>query len=94
MYVVYLIQNTGTKEKYFGVTTNLKQRVSQHNARGDKFTTRRQGTWILIYAEAYRAKEDAYKREQRLKRHASGKVELVKRLTNSLLNAKTGEGRS
>jgi len=94
MYIVYLIQNNITLEKYFGVTSNLKQRIREHNADGKKFTTREKGKWILVYAEAYRSKEDAYIRERRLKSHGSGKIELIKRLENSLLDIKSGEGRS
>ena len=94
MYVLYLIQNDVTLEKYFGVTNDLKQRIKTHNSRGKKFTTRKNGKWILVYAEAYRSKDDAYVREKRLKSHGSGKIELIKRLNNSLLDTKSGEGRS
>ena len=94
MWVVYIIQNDVTLEKYIGITENLKKRVKTHNSGGKKFTTRKNGIWILIYAEAYRSKSDALLREKRIKHHASGKIELFKRLTNSLLDTKTGEGRS
>jgi putative endonuclease len=85
MHVVYLIQNDVTKEKYFGVTNNLRKRITDHNSKSKKFTTRKQGKWMLIYAEVYRSKPDAMLREKRLKKHASGKHELLKRLINSLL---------
>ena len=94
MYVLYLTQNDVTLEKYFGVTTDLKQRIKTHNASGKKFTTRKDGKWVLVYAEAYRSKEDAYTREKKLKSHGSGKIELIKRISNSLLDTKSGEGRS
>ena len=94
MYILYLIQNNVTLEKYFGVTNNLKQRIKTHNSGGNKFTTRKGGKWVLIYAEAYRSKKDAYARERKLKTHGSGKIELVKRLSVSLLDTKSGEGRS
>ncbi len=85
MWVVYLIQNNTSKQKYFGVTKNLEQRLATHNRGGNKYTTKK-GTWILIYAEAYRNQEDALKRERRLKVHGSGKLELIKRLGKSLLD--------
>ena len=94
MWVVYVIQNNFSQEIYIGITSNLKQRLLTHNAKGKKFTTRKQGVWILIYAEAYKSKADALIREKRLKVHGSGKIELFKRLKNSLLDTKTGEGRS
>ena len=85
MWVVYVIQNSGTKELYFGFTSNLKRRLDQHNSGLNVSTRRNAGEWILIYAEAYRDKSDAYNREQRLKHHGSGKNELLKRLSNSKL---------
>ena len=94
MYILYLIQNDVMLEKYFGVTNNLKQRIRTHNSSGKKFTTRKNGKWVLVYAEAYKSKEDACVREKRLKSHGSGKIELIKRLSNSLLDTKNGEGRS
>ena len=94
MWVVYVIQNDFSKEIYIGITSNLEERLKTHNAKGKKFTTRKNSKWILIYAEAYRSKSDAFLRERRLKVHGSGKIELFKRLKDSLLDTKTGEGRS
>ena len=94
MWTIYVIQNNISNEIYIGITSNLKKRLATHNAKGKKFTTRKQGEWILIYAEACRSKTDALLRERRLKNHGSGKIELFKRLKNSLLDTKTGEGRS
>ena len=80
---VYLIQNTETKEIYIGTTNDLATRLREHNNKGKKFTTRKNGEWKLIYAEVYRSKKDALAREKRLKYHGSAKVELLKRLQNS-----------
>jgi putative endonuclease len=85
MWIVYVIQNSGTKELYFGFTSNLKRRLQEHNSGQNISTKRNNGTWILIYAEAYRNESDAFNREQRLKNHGSGKHELLKRLLNSKL---------
>ena len=85
MWIIYLIQNSYTKENYFGITNNLKQRLNQHNAGENTSTHRKSGEWILIYAEAYRDKRDAVSREQRLKAHGRGKQELMKRLPHSKL---------
>ena len=93
MYVVYLIRNTEANENYIGITSNFKRRLIEHNSGGNKFTTKK-GKWELVYAEAYRSKGDAYLRERKLKKHGSGKVELFKRLKNSLLDTKSEEGRS
>ncbi len=94
MWIIYVIQNNFTQEIYIGYTQNLKQRLETHNKKGKKFTTRSNGQWVLIYAEAYRSKQDALLRERRLKNHGSGKIELFKRLKHSMLDTKTEEGRS
>ena len=85
MHVVYVIQHDRTKQIYIGVTCNLERRLVQHNSNMQKATSRKDGKWILIYAEAYRNKDDAYKREKRLKQHGSGKHELKKRIQGSLI---------
>ncbi len=94
MWIIYIIQNSFTQETYIGYTHNLKERLETHNKKGKKFTTRKNGEWILIYVEAYRSKKDALLREKRLKNHGSSKIELFKRLKDSMLDTKTGEGRS
>ena len=94
MYIVYIIQNNHSQDFYIGVTSNLKNRIRSHNSSGRKFTTKKSGEWILIYAEVFRSKADAYLRERRLKNHGSSKVELFKRIKNSKLDNKSEEGRS
>lgn len=86
MYVVYLIQHDTTKERYVGYTNDLRRRLIEHNSSGNKSTHRKDGAWVLIYAEAYRSESDARTRERRLKSHGSGKNELFKRLDTSLLD--------
>jgi putative endonuclease len=85
MWIIYVIQNSGTKELYFGFTSNLKRRLEEHNFGRNISTKRSTRKWIVIYAEAYCSKRDAMIRENRLKRHGSGKHELLKRLFNSRL---------
>jgi len=84
MFIVYLIQNSETREIYVGITANLKVRLARHNSRGQKSTTRKNGSWNLVYAEAYRDKRDAIRREQRLKDHGRAIQELKKRIEKSL----------
>ena len=85
MYAVYVIQNDVTKEIYIGYTSNLKARLSTHNAGGKKSTTRIEGTWHYVYIELFRSKEDAQEREKKLKAHGSAKQKLQTRLRKSLL---------
>lgn len=85
MWVVYLIQHNITKQIYIGRTRNLQRRLSEHNSNKSTATRRKSGEWILIYTEVYRNKDDAVRREFRLKHHGSAKHELLKRVNSSLL---------
>ena len=92
MWTVYILQHTETEQIYIGVTKDLKKRIAAHNAGKQRSTIRKQGEWRLVYAEAYRSKEDAIQREQRLKHHGSAKHELLKRVQRCLFSTKTGAG--
>jgi putative endonuclease len=83
MYTVYVLQHTVTKQIYIGRTNNLRKRIAQHNASRTKSTHRKHGEWILVYAEAYRNKDDAVRREARLKQHGRAKQEVLKRAASS-----------
>jgi putative endonuclease len=86
MWTVYIIQHSTSKTIYIGVTSNLIQRIKQHNSNKNYSTRRKTGSWILVCAEAYRNKEDAFQREARLKQRGRAKQELLKRASRSLLN--------
>ena len=85
MFIVYVLQHTISKKFYFGFTTNLKQRLEQHNQGKNTSTKRLDGEWKLVYAEAYRSKSDAIRRESKLKHHGSSKHELLKRIKDSTI---------
>ena len=85
MQIVYIIQNDFSKEIYIGTTSNLENRLKNHNSGGNKSTKRMNGKWVLIYAEAFRIKEDAIIREDKLKHHGSAKKALYNRIKNSFL---------
>ena len=88
MHYVYLLQHELSGDLYIGTTDDPKRRLGQHNAKGKKFSTRPDGKWEYIYLEIYRSKNDALSREKKLKAHANGKQQLLKRLRNSLLSPK------
>jgi len=90
MHVVYVIQNSSSLDVYVGQTNNLERRLKQHNNGLSKSTHRKasDGRWILVYAEAYRDKEDATEREVKLKQRGSAKHWLKRRLKRSLFRAK------
>ena len=93
MWIVYIIQNDSTGEIYIGCTNDLKNRIEKHNSVKNKsFTRRKNGQWILIYAEAYRDRRDAFQRESKLKDNGNAKRELKKRIVHSFLHTKSGAG--
>lgn len=75
MHCVYILRTVKTKELYYGYTSNLKQRLAEHN---------RKQECELIYYEAYRAESDARNREKRLKHYAQALTALKSRLRGSL----------
>ena len=81
MYCVYLVVNEKGK-KYIGYTSNLKQRIAQHN---DGMNTSTKGhEWKLVYAEAYLSEKDARKREATLKKHGQAKYHVYNRAEDSI----------
>ncbi len=83
MYYVYIIQNTDSKKLYVGYTTDLNRRLSEHN-NGKKFTTSKNGKWIIIYVEAYKSENNVRTREYRIKHNGNTKKELFKRIKDCL----------
>ena len=84
-YYVYVIQHTKTKQIYIGRTNNLRRRLREHNTGQQKATLRKEGKWVVIYCEVYRNKEDADRRERKIKQHGNNIRWLKDRIKNSLL---------
>jgi len=72
MFYVYLIKQP-KGNLYIGYTANLRKRIKEHRANLSD----------LVYYEAYKAKEDAIKRERQLKKYKSAWGQLKKRITKS-----------
>jgi predicted GIY-YIG superfamily endonuclease len=70
---MYCFRNRKTKEFYYGYTTDLRRRAREHGR-----------LWQLMYYEAYLAKEDATRRETRLKDYGQARSKLKERLRESL----------
>ena len=81
MHYVYVICDENGK-LYVGYTSNLEQRLEQHNTNQTKSTKGR--TWKLVYYEAYASKEDAVQRELMLKQRGQSKRHLKERIQNSI----------
>ncbi len=77
MHYVYIFKKRNNEEIYIGCTNNLKRRSREHNVHGMK--------WDLIYYQAYKARKDAYLREERLKYYGQALGQLKRRIKNSLV---------
>ncbi|NBB78960.1 MAG: GIY-YIG nuclease family protein [Verrucomicrobia bacterium] len=78
MFYVYVLQSEKDQGLYIGYTTDLKGRLSQHQA-GEARATVARYPFELIYYEAYLMEEDATGRERFLK-SGSGRKYLDKQL--------------
>ena len=76
---VYLLSSNKTSWIYIGCTSNLEKRLKEHNE-GNVYSTKKMLPLELIYYEAYRSKEYAYKREKALKAYGSALGKLKSRI--------------
>lgn len=83
MFYVYALYNDKYAKIYIGQTNNLDQRIKLHNSKEFKnsFTTRFDGSWVLIYKEKMETRSDALKREKQLKSYRGR--EFIKNLIQS-----------
>jgi predicted GIY-YIG superfamily endonuclease len=73
---VYLLR-CGDNSLYVGETSDLQARERLHNeGRGRSYTAKRRPVHI-VYAEQYRSREEALRRERQIKRWSSRKKELL-----------------
>jgi putative endonuclease len=73
MYHVYILENLDGRH-YIGYTSKSPQeRVYEHNTSKGRWT-RYKGPWTLVYSEEFITKEEAFKREQQIKRYKGGEA--------------------
>ena len=63
MFYVHVLRSESHTGFYIGFSTNLRVRLTRHQA-GESFATSHRVPWKLIYYEAYREREDAEGREK------------------------------
>jgi len=80
-YYVYIIENV-SGEIYIGATSDLQNRLAEHNS--GRVDSTKGCTWKLAYYEAFRNKRDAFEREKKLKHHGYGIGHLRDRIERSL----------
>lgn len=67
-FFVYVLYNETSSKIYIGQTSNLENRLVEHNRkRGRHYTANFLGEWKLIYKEELKTKQEALKREKQLK---------------------------
>ncbi len=66
MHHVYVIEAESSDKRYIGYTTDLRQRLADHN-RHKNVSMSKESKWKLIYCETYVNKMDALGREKFLK---------------------------
>ena len=65
-YCIYVLLSLKDRKLYIGLTTNLKQRLTDH-FHGKSFSTKSRRPFKLVYCEYFLSKHDAYRREKYLK---------------------------
>ena len=74
MFAVYVLRSQSTGQYYTGFTSNLTQRLGQHN-QGITKSTKNRGPWEVVYKESYSSRAEATRREKYLK-SGKGREEL------------------
>jgi putative endonuclease len=78
MFTTYVIRSRSTGRLYTGSTSDMEQRLEQHNA-GLTRSTRNRGPWDLVYKEEAQTRAEAVARERFFKTGA-GREELKRRI--------------
>lgn len=82
MHYVYILYSNKLEQKYIGYSTDLKQRVKEHND-GKTTSTARGKPWKLIYYECFLSEKDA-RREELFLKSGKGRDRLKFLLHNTL----------
>jgi len=82
MFYFYVIQSLKDKKFYIGFTSDLKQRLEEHNS-GKAWATKGRRPFRLAYYEAYHSKDDAVRREHNIKLRAQAFTCLKRRIKGS-----------
>jgi len=72
-FYVYIIKSSKNGRHYIGYTSDLKQRVDQHNKNRTK-SLKNQGPFRLIHKEEYENIFEARRREKQIKRYKGGRA--------------------
>ena len=85
MFIVYVLRSQCTGRNYVGYSSDVEQRVGQHN-HGITKSTKNRGPWILIHSEPFETRGEAMRRERFLK-SGQGREELKELLKSITLDS-------
>ncbi len=88
MYFVYVLGSMTTGRHYVGVTSDLVQRLGQHN-QGITKSTKNRGPWELVYQESFATRGEAMKRERFFK-SGQGREELKRIVASNRARSAAG----
>ena len=89
MYFVYILISLKDNNFYAGFTTNIENRLKDHNA-GRNTSTKYRRPFKLLYYEAHYSKADAQRRERYFKT-TKGKVTLKQMLRKTISDMSVSE---
>jgi len=72
-FVTYVIKSLSDGKYYVGSCENVDKRLKQHNT-GKTRSTKSGAPWKLVHQELYDTRQEAYKRERKIKSYKGGEV--------------------
>ena len=70
-FYVYILKSIKTSKHYIGCTSNLRERVKQHNT-GQNKSTKKDAPWLLLCYRRFDSQEEAYQHEKQVKSYKGG----------------------
>jgi len=86
MHHFYVLKSKKSEQLYFGYTSDLKERLLQHNS-GLVKSTKPHIPFKLVYCESYLSKDDAKHREYSVKLRGNAYLQLKRRIKNCVAEA-------
>lgn len=71
MHITYILKSLKSEWYYIGHTSNIENRLLEHNS-GRVRSTKFYQPFKLIYYEKFKTKSEAFKREQQIKNYKHG----------------------
>lgn len=73
MWYVYVLKSLKDGKFYIGSTSNLENRITQHNS-GRNVSTRNRRPFELVYSKQYNSKQGAWIVEHKIKSYKGGEA--------------------